>query len=622
MKHTVLIFLFFLKFTLNAQPGYDVEQYTKVRFAELTEKLNTEPNNYELIWERITLTSFNDTYFDMYKTSGGKEDDIRFFTYTELLNDLNTLISKNVIIGNHNIAEFKLLRGRLFYFNGEIQKARNDFFSALEYPDAYYSENLKDKIYISIAAYFYNLEKPLTEENAKQALKYINLVNPNSCSNQQADCSENEKKELLTFLKEEEKLIDYHKKLIYGTYDLYTKFQDSNSETTNNIYFKNQYYFSTLNRIYDLVAFYWEKTYYQDSKILEKMLIQYLPPDKNGKTYQTFPKESIYAISGEQYNIRFTNLNYKQYYRELTWDYQDLTPLIESIKKSNINLKDDRYRELIDLKVLNSDRKPIVGAQVFAGEVLIPYDSIHQSYFLIGHFKPFFDLKISHEEYDSLVYTNFNLSENGRNHVWLKRPSEKYIYPDVNWFKMPYQPHPNKLLVILDSRKIPKDDSLWIRFENEINQNGLKINRSFMEPPTDPVERWKYDSYHELNYRLIIQKEDESDFDSVYCKELGYLRGLEMVRFAGTLICYVDKYNIITYDNTIQLYNPSNTYKSEEINEIVKQIDKRFYYDESTGRITLPIETNEIVPQIMEELKKIGFKCKMSMNVYYNTILN
>lgn len=614
--------LSFIGLSLFAQPGYDVEEDTKERFTELTEKLKIEPNNYELIWERITLTRFNDTYFDMYKTSGGKEDDIRFFTYTELLNDLNTLISKNVVIGNHNIAEFKLLRGRLFYFFGEIEKARHDFLSALDYPTSFYADNLKDKIYISIAAYYYNLENELTEKNVREALKYINLVNPHFCSSQQGDCLEKEKKELLTFLKEEGKLIDYYKELIYGTYGSYTKFRDNNAETTDNIYFKNQYHFKTLNRIYDLVAFYWDKTYYQDSKILEKMLIQYLPPDKNGKNYQTFPKESIYAISGEQYNIRFTNLNYKQYYRELTWDYQDLTPLIESIKKSNINLKDDRYRELIDLKVLNSDSKPIVGAQVFAGEVLIPYDSIHQSYFLIGHFKPFFDLKISHEEYDSLVYTNFNLSENGRNHVWLKRPSEKYMYPDVNLFKMPYQPHPNKLLVILDSRKIPRDDSLWIRFENEITQHGLKINRSFMEPPTDPIEKWKYDSYYELNYRLVIQKEDESNFESDYCKELGYLRGLEMVNFAGPLISYVDKYNIITYDNTIQLYNPSNTYKNEEINEIVQQIDKRFYYDESTRKIILPIETNEIVPQIMEELKKIGFKCKMSMTVYFNTILD
>lgn len=287
-----------------------------------------------------------------------------------------------------------------------------------------------------------------------------------------------------------------------------------------------------------------------------------------------------------------------------------------------LNVQSQNEYSYVNLKVLNSENEFVNNAKVFADKISIPYDSTHQSYFLTGYFKPFFDLKIYCKGYDTLNYSEFYLNGYGQGYVWLKRPSEKYMYPDVNWFKMPYQPHPNKLLVILDSRKIPRDDSLWIRFENEINQHGLKINRSFMEPPTDPVERWKYDSYHERSYRLIIQKEDESDFDSDYCKELGYLRGLEMVRFTGPLICYVDKYNVITYDNTIQLYSPSNTYKSEEINEIVKQIDKRYYYDEPTRKIILPIETNEIVPQIMEKLKKIGFKCKMSMRVYFNTILN
>lgn len=288
----------------------------------------------------------------------------------------------------------------------------------------------------------------------------------------------------------------------------------------------------------------------------------------------------------------------------------------------NIHSQDERLYKNVDLKILNSETEFIKNAEIFVDGTRIPYDSIHQSYFLTGSFRLFCDITVYCDGYDTLNYSNFYLNEYSNGILWLKRPSEKYIYASDKWLKMPYQAHPNKLLVILDSRKIPRDDSLWIRFENEINQNGLKINHSFIGKPTDPIDKWQYDSYYQLQYRLIIQKEDESNFDSDYCKELGYLRGLEMVDFAGPLICYGSKYNIITFDNTIHLYQPSNIYKSEEINQIVQQIDKRIYYDESTGSIILPIETNEIVPQIMEELKKIDFKCKMSMVVYYNTVLN
>lgn len=67
MKLKIIIFLTLISVNIWAQPGFDLEEYTTKRFAELTEKLKADPSNYELIWKRIDLSRFNDTYFDIYK---------------------------------------------------------------------------------------------------------------------------------------------------------------------------------------------------------------------------------------------------------------------------------------------------------------------------------------------------------------------------------------------------------------------------------------------------------------------------------------------------------------------------------------------------------------------------
>ena len=332
MKLKIIICFIFISLNLVAQPGE--YGYSEKRFAELTEKLKAEPNNYDLICERINLSSFNNKYFDIYKKSGNLNGELSYFkNATELFDDLNKLIDNNVVIGKHNIAEFKMLRGRLYYFSGDIDKALEGYLSALYLNDSLKNQELLDDIHISIAAYYYNLEDSLTEENARQALKYVTMINPNSCnSNQTPDCFEREKKELLKFLKEEKKLIEYHKELIFSEYNSYIKAKNGRPGTTDYIYNTNELYFRTLNRINELAEYFDEVGNHQKSKYLTEQLLRFLPPDNNGEKYTMFPTEKIYGIAGEEYSKRFFKLHHNKDY-ESTWDYQEITNFVESIKK-------------------------------------------------------------------------------------------------------------------------------------------------------------------------------------------------------------------------------------------------------------------------------------------------
>ncbi|MCU0350672.1 MAG: hypothetical protein MUF43_07565 [Flavobacterium sp.] len=332
MKLNFVIFLFLISFNLVAQPGdYGA---SRNHFEVLTKKLIEDPNNCELIWERIETSSINRTYFDIYKKSGTIKMELSYFSNAdELFDGLNKLINNNFVTHNHNIAEFKMLRGRFYYFSGETNRALDDYLSALNYDASIRNTALNDKIYISIAAYYYNLEEKLTDENARHTLKYLNLAEPNSChSNMTSDCFEREKIELLKFLKEEKQLINYYKKLIFSDYKSYLNTELECCENTSYIFDKNKYYFYVLKRINDLAEFYNEIQQYKKSKFLTEQLIKCLPPDSNGKQYRTFPKNDLIAISTEDYSKRFTNLHYKNQYKELSWDYKDMTGLIESIQ--------------------------------------------------------------------------------------------------------------------------------------------------------------------------------------------------------------------------------------------------------------------------------------------------
>ncbi len=232
--------------------------------------------------------------------------------------------------------------------------------------------------------------------------------------------------------------------------------------------------------------------------------------------------------------------------------------------------QDDRYYEYVDFKLYNSEGESIKNASILVDGKTVPFDSSRHSYLLIDSIRMFFNIEVFCDGYETISYSRENLEGSGtsffRGFFYLKRPFENFFYVN-NWLKMPYQPYSNKLLVILNSREFPRDDSLQIRFENKIKQQGLKINYTFKEQPVDPIENWKYMSYFGLYDRLIIEKEDGSDFENDYCAELAYMRSLDEVEVAGPLICFRDQYNIITYGHKISLYEFGIDLQSEHAKE-------------------------------------------------------
>ncbi|MCO5260718.1 MAG: hypothetical protein M9916_11285 [Crocinitomicaceae bacterium] len=276
------------------------------------------------------------------------------------------------------------------------------------------------------------------------------------------------------------------------------------------------------------------------------------------------------------------------------------------------------YYEYVELTLYNSQGEKIENATVLVDGKTVPYDSSKHSYYLIDSISKNFKVEASCEGYESISYLRENLTGSGssffRCFFYLKRPSEKFYYVN-NWLKIPYQSQPNQLLVILNTKGFPIDDSLRLQFEREIQQKVLKISPNFPEPPSDLAEEWIFKSIPELEYRIVVEKEDGSDFESDYCEELAFLRSLDEVVGAGPLIIHsnINKYHTITYDHKIRLYQFGVHYntkflkeRSEEINQLVKKVDKRFYFDEKTRVIVLSPDVNEILPEIMDNLREIG----------------
>ncbi|MFZ6053051.1 hypothetical protein [Halocola ammonii] len=99
---------------------------------------------------------------------------------TDLINsDINSLglipNGLSVFVDTPNKSDFLYKRGQFYYFTGRAEKGLKDFLAALDCsPD----EELKTRIYTSIAAYYYTNEKVEQKENYHKALKYLQLAEP------------------------------------------------------------------------------------------------------------------------------------------------------------------------------------------------------------------------------------------------------------------------------------------------------------------------------------------------------------------------------------------------------------------------------------------------------------
>ncbi len=319
-----LIFIFFLSISTNlfAQPGY-LPFMQEEDFKRITEQLKDDPDNYELIWQRLNISN---SHFNIYARGGiakdtlikeNKEVSLSNWTYAEKIADINKLIENKAEINEYgrisNIADFTFYRGKIYYLLGEYDKALVDYLFALDNiseseakQNNYYKKN---DICISIAAYYYNKREDnvdyyktsTSEENLRQALKYIDMISPleftenfndeNSYNYYETiqDSYEREKINLLTYLKEDVRLENYYQKLMRNQYEIFKRQKAHDDEWEKDEVEKNGYRYSTnssylnvLRYANELAYFYYERKNYKKAKWLAEQTINYFPTNSSG----------------------------------------------------------------------------------------------------------------------------------------------------------------------------------------------------------------------------------------------------------------------------------------------------------------------------------------------------
>src|SRR5690554_1460352 len=342
-----LIFIFFLSISTNlfAQPGY-LPHMQEADFKRITEQLKDDPNNYELIWQRLNI---NSSHFDIYKRGGIVQTEnilnepeavsLSNWTYEERIADLNKLIESKAEINKYgtisNIADFTFMRGQIYYLLGEYQKALTDYLFALDN----ISENeakrnnsyKKQNICISIAAYYYNKREDnvdyyktsTSEENLRQALKYIDMISPveftenfndeNSYNYYETiqDPYEREKINLLSYLKEDVRLENYYKKLMRNQYEIFKRKKAHDDEWEKDEVKKNGYKYSTndsylniLRYANELANFYYERKNYKKAKWLAEEIINHYPTNSFGYIVDRYDVGVHYLLLNKIYQTK------------------------------------------------------------------------------------------------------------------------------------------------------------------------------------------------------------------------------------------------------------------------------------------------------------------------------
>ena len=294
-------------------------------FKRITEQLKDDPNNYELIWQRLNISA---PHFDIYSRGGVVQKDniiidpetasLSNWTYEERIADLNKLIESKTEISEYgrisNITDFTFMRGQIYYILGEYQKALTDYLFALnnisESEAKHNNYYKKNNICISIAAYYYNKREDngdyyktsIIEENLRQALKYIDMISPieftenfndenayNYYEKSIQDPYEREKINLLTYLKEDVRLENYYQKLMRNQYEIFKRqkaYEDESSkdEVKNNgySYSTNSTYLNILSYANELANLYYERKNYKKAKWLAEQTINHFPTNSFG----------------------------------------------------------------------------------------------------------------------------------------------------------------------------------------------------------------------------------------------------------------------------------------------------------------------------------------------------
>lgn len=109
------------------------------------------------------------------------------YNQDQLISDLTNLINSdktfhaqtlnNIVlyVENPDKSDFLYKRGQFYYLTGRADKGLNDFLAALNHSP---NEELKKRIYTTLAAYYCTIENSDLQENYKLALNYIQLAEP------------------------------------------------------------------------------------------------------------------------------------------------------------------------------------------------------------------------------------------------------------------------------------------------------------------------------------------------------------------------------------------------------------------------------------------------------------
>ncbi|MEL6537863.1 MAG: hypothetical protein AAFQ98_20755 [Bacteroidota bacterium] len=283
---------------------------------------NNPSSNLNIVWSCIDLCEFPDA-IDMYTPPGITEEKLSFYPDSaELFEDINLLIQHEEEWSQYVAAEARLTRGILHYYVNQYEKALGDYFIGLAYLDAYESQiirkyYLKRKFYVALAALYYHKDGSLTDENARQALLYLDKIDirtshePDSFS-----FYLEEKKELLRFLNREEEIVTHYKSLIQFEYQRFLNL------TERDLFFRSEHYYHLILRAYDLVTYYQEIGDHKKSDHLVTALRKLLPPKSDGQLYTQFPTERLPYIMGGAYA-------HKSDVGDLSWDYETIADFIK-----------------------------------------------------------------------------------------------------------------------------------------------------------------------------------------------------------------------------------------------------------------------------------------------------
>lgn len=278
--------------------------------------------------------------------------------------------------------------------------------------------------------------------------------------------------------------------------------------------------------------------------------------------------------------------------------------------------------QVLNIHLLNSEGEYVENAIVRVDSVLATYNPKRKTYSATGIFEGDILFSIDCEGYEPFSKNRSEIAQAKSTNVIinLKKPDDHYYYASHHQY--PYKPRPKELLVQLNKRvEIGLED-----FKKSLDSLGLDVVVRTVPIPSygDPM-RMTYESARTfIHNRVIIEKKDGSDFDFNTCYELGVLRNMKEVRYAGPMIMKQHYFDAFTYASQIKVKN-APFLDSVDIQSIVQELDENYIYDKENFLIKFPAEVNESVPFILEQLQKVFEKhnidVKLDMVVWFNVYL-